>query len=79
MKIIRTRTRDAFESVHRVWSAWIEKYPFIVKTYHLFSWLSLVVLVISLMLVKESRTMLLQYMWSLYVVLQFWFLCQARR
>ncbi|WP_308116295.1 restriction endonuclease fold toxin [Paenibacillus lautus] len=46
--------------------------------YHLFSWLSLLVLVISLVLIEESRTMLVQYLWSFYVLLQFWLLSRSK-
>ncbi|WP_246059683.1 restriction endonuclease fold toxin [Paenibacillus lautus] len=50
----------------------------IAKVYHLFSWLSLLVLVISLVLIEESRTMLVQYLWSFYVLLQFWLLSRSK-
>ena len=56
------------EGIYRVWREWIRRYPFIAKVYHLFSWLSLLVLVISLVLIEESRTMLVQYLWSFYVL-----------
>lgn len=44
----------------------------------MFSWLSLLVLVISLVLIEESRTMLVQYLWSFYVLLQFWLLSRSK-
>lgn len=44
----------------------------------MFSWLSLLVLVISLVLSEESRTMLVQYLWSFYVLLQFWLLSRSK-
>jgi RsiW-degrading membrane proteinase PrsW (M82 family) len=34
--------------------------------------------VLSLFFIKESRTMLVQYLWSFYVLLQFWFLCRSK-
>ncbi|SFI86992.1 Membrane proteinase PrsW, cleaves anti-sigma factor RsiW, M82 family [Paenibacillus sp. UNC496MF] len=33
---------------------------------------------LSLVFLKESRTMLVQYLWSFYVVLQFWALCRGK-
>lgn len=75
---IRTRIRDTVEGIVRAWREWIGKYPIIAKAYHLFSWLSLLVLVISLILIEESRTMLVQYLWSFYVLLQFWLLCRSK-
>lgn len=35
-------------------------------------------LVISLVLIEESRTMLVQYLWSFYVLLQFWLLSRSK-
>lgn len=66
------------EGIYRVWREWIRRYPLIAKVYHLFSWLSLLVLVISLVLIEESRTMLVQYLWSFYVLLQFWLLSRSK-
>lgn len=66
------------EGIYRVWREWIRRYPFIAKVYHLFSWLSLLVLIISLVLIEESRTMLVQYLWSFYVLLQFWLLSRSK-
>ncbi|WP_258394692.1 restriction endonuclease fold toxin [Paenibacillus sp. MDMC362] len=76
--VIRTKIRDIIEGIYRVWREWIRRYPFIAKVYHLFSWLSLLVLVISLVLIEDSRTMLVQYLWSFYVLLQFWLLSRSK-
>ena len=66
------------EGIYRVWREWIRRYPFIAKVYHLFSWLSLLVLVISLVLIEESRTMLVQYLWSFYVLRNFGTLSRSK-
>ncbi|WP_051620561.1 PrsW family glutamic-type intramembrane protease [Paenibacillus sp. UNC451MF] len=75
---IRTGIRDFLEAIYRTYQAWIEKYPFIKTVYMIFSWLSLIMYVVSLLFVKESRTMMVQYLWSFYVLLQFWFLCRSK-
>ncbi|UVI33429.1 PrsW family glutamic-type intramembrane protease [Paenibacillus spongiae] len=75
---IRTGIRDFIETIHRSCKAWIEKYAFIKTMYAIFSWLSLIMFVFSLFFVKESRTMMVQYLWSFYVLLQFWFLCRSK-
>ncbi|MEK3722643.1 PrsW family glutamic-type intramembrane protease [Paenibacillus sp. FSL H8-0034] len=75
---IRTGIRDFLEVIYRTCQAWIEKYPFIKTAYTVFSWLSLIMFALSLVFVKESRTMLVQYLWSFYVLLQFWFLCRSK-
>lgn len=75
---IRTGIRDFFEAIFGICQAWIVKYPFIKTAYTIFSWLSLIMYVLSLLFVKESRTMMVQYLWSIYVLLQFWFLCRSK-
>ncbi|MCU6792327.1 PrsW family glutamic-type intramembrane protease [Paenibacillus sp. WQ 127069] len=75
---IRTGIRDFLEVIYRTCQAWIEKYPFIKTAYMVFSWLSLIMFALSLVFVKESRTMMVQYLWSFYVLLQFWFLCRSK-
>lgn len=76
--VIRTRVRDTMERIYGVLREWIGKYPILSKVYHLFSWISLAVLVVSLVLIEESRTMLVQYLWSFYVLLQFWLLSRSK-
>lgn len=46
--------------------------------YAVFAWFSLLMLLYSLFRFEESRTMLLQYAWSSYVLLQFWVLCRSK-
>lgn len=75
---IRTGIRDFLEAIIRTFQSWLEKYPFIKTVYTIFSLLSLILFVLSLFFVKESRTMLVQYLWSSYVLLQFWFLCRSK-
>ncbi|WP_158606921.1 PrsW family glutamic-type intramembrane protease [Paenibacillus ginsengarvi] len=75
---IRTVIRDFLEAIYLTCQSWVEKYPFIQRAYAIFSWLSLIVFVCSLFFVKESRTMIVQYVWSFYVLLQFWFLCRSK-
>ncbi|MBA9025748.1 PrsW family intramembrane metalloprotease [Peribacillus huizhouensis] len=75
---IRTGIRDFLEAIYRTCQSWIAKYPFIKTAYAIFSWLSLLAFVLSLFFVKESRTMMIQYLWSFYVLLQFWFLCRSK-
>ncbi|MGN7356673.1 PrsW family intramembrane metalloprotease [Paenibacillus sp. SAF-054] len=75
---IRTGVRDFLEAIYRNGQAWVEKHPFIKTVYAIFSWLSLIMFVVSLLFMKESRTMMVQYLWSYYVLLQFWVLCRSK-
>lgn len=74
----RTQFRDLLEAIYRIVKGWIDKYPVIRVVYAIFSWLSLIVFIASLFFVKEARTMMVQYLWSFYVILQFWFLCRSK-
>ncbi|WP_409340628.1 PrsW family glutamic-type intramembrane protease [Paenibacillus sp. MBLB4367] len=75
---IRTGFRDLIEAIYRICQAWISKVPFIRAAYLILSWLSLIAFVTSLFFVKETRIMMVQYVWSFYVLLQFWFLCRSK-
>jgi len=75
---VRTGIRDRLESIYRVCQTWISKYPLIRAVYAVWMWFSLLVFVASLFFMKESRTMVVQYLWSFYVLLQFWFLCRSK-
>ncbi|WP_235947140.1 PrsW family glutamic-type intramembrane protease [Paenibacillus glycinis] len=75
---IRTGIRDALESGYRLCKAALKRYPAIRLAYAAFSWLSLAALALSLIFVEQSRAMLIQYLWSFYVVLQFWVLCRGK-
>ncbi|UQZ85498.1 hypothetical protein SK3146_04787 [Paenibacillus konkukensis] len=75
---IRCGIRDWIEAVCRTIRALIAKYPFLRTVYTLCSWFSLAAFVVSLIFFRDSRTMLVQYAWSFYVLLQFWFLCRSK-
>lgn len=75
---IRNRIRSGTESAYQAWLALLEKYPWILKLYYLFSWISLIFLLVSLVLFRESRLMLVQYLWSFYVLVQFWLLSRSK-
>lgn len=46
--------------------------------YIIAAWAAFAVLALSLIMYRESRTMLVQYMWSTYVLLQLWLLCRSK-
>ncbi|NWL88041.1 PrsW family intramembrane metalloprotease [Paenibacillus sp. 79R4] len=75
---IRTGVRDFLENIICICRSWIERFPFIRTVYTIISWISLIAFVLSLFFFKESRTMLVQYLWSFYVLLQFWLLCRSK-
>lgn len=76
--VFRTRTRNFFETAYNSWRGWLERFPLLMKVYYLFSWISLVFLVVSLVFIRDSRLMFVQYLWSFYVLLQFWLLCRSK-
>lgn len=75
---IRTGIRDFLEVIYRRYQSWIAQYPFIKTAYTIISCISLILFVLSLFFVKDSRVMMVQYLWSFYVLLQFWILCRSK-
>lgn len=75
---LRNAIRDGTESLYLSVRSWLEKYRWIGYLYAVFAWFSVLMLLYSLFAIQESRTMLLQYAWSTYVLLQFWVLCRSK-
>ncbi|WP_274650918.1 PrsW family glutamic-type intramembrane protease [Paenibacillus humicola] len=75
---IRSGIRDSLESTYRWWKAWLERHRYIRLAYAAYAWISLAVLVFGLIWYKDVRTMMVQYLWSFYVLLQFWVLCRSK-
>ncbi|WHY88631.1 EndoU domain-containing protein [Neobacillus novalis] len=74
----RVSLRQKLESIFLVWSEWIRAHPFILRVYTIFSWISLCAFVLSLIFLEDSRKMFVQFLWSFYVLLQFWLLCRSK-
>ena len=74
----RRQIRDKLEAIYRLWKGWIERHPFIVKVYTIVSWISVIVFLLSLIFVEDSRTVFVQFLWSFYVLLQFWLICRSK-
>ncbi|WP_052737871.1 EndoU domain-containing protein [Bacillus sp. SA1-12] len=74
----RVSLRKKLESVIQVWNEWIHKHPFILRVFTIFSWISLCALVLSLIFMEDSRKMFVQFLWSFYVILQFWLLSRSK-
>ncbi|GIP34520.1 PrsW family glutamic-type intramembrane protease [Paenibacillus sp. J2TS4] len=75
---IRSRIRSAAEAIYAWGKRVLEKYPVLVKLYIIYCWVALSVLVLSLILFPASRKMVVQFLWSFYVVIQFWILCRGK-
>ncbi|MEF3303583.1 PrsW family glutamic-type intramembrane protease [Paenibacillus sp. GYB003] len=75
---VRNAIRDLLEAVYFTGQHWMARYAFIRAAYAIVSWLSLAAFAVSLLFVEQSRTMLVQYAWSFYALLQFWFLCRSK-
>ncbi|MBS4202190.1 PrsW family intramembrane metalloprotease [Bacillus sp. FJAT-49732] len=75
---IRLNIRGIFESTHQTLKEWTQKHPSVVFIYTIFSWVSLIIFVLSLFFMEDSRKIFVQYFWSFYVILQFWLLCRSK-
>ncbi|AXN37256.1 PrsW family glutamic-type intramembrane protease [Peribacillus butanolivorans] len=74
----RVTLRKKLESIFHLWNVWIQNHPYILRIFTIFSWISLCALVLSLIFMDDSRKMFVQFLWSFYVILQFWFLCRSK-
>lgn len=74
----RTRMRHELDRLYEFCCALREKYPWLTKAYHIFSWVSVIVFLISLIFLEDSRTVFVQFLWSFYVLLQFWVICRSK-
>lgn len=74
----RVTLREKLESIFHLWNVWTQNHPYILRIFTIFSWISLCALVLSLIFMEDSRKMFVQFLWSFYVILQFWFLCRSK-
>jgi len=75
---IRLKLRTKLESIYHLWKKWIRKYPSVIRIYAIFSWISLIAFILSLIFMEDSRKIFVQFFWSFYVILQFWLLCRSK-
>ncbi|MFK9092617.1 PrsW family glutamic-type intramembrane protease [Bacillus salipaludis] len=74
----RVSLRKKLESIFHIWNEWIKAHPFILRVYTIFSWISLFAFVLSIIFMEDSRKMFVQFLWSFYLILQFWLLCRSK-
>ncbi|WP_243867467.1 PrsW family glutamic-type intramembrane protease [Paenibacillus sp. BK720] len=75
---IRSGIRDYAEAVYRFVREIPKRYPLLTTFYAVWCWISLLLFIAGLFLYRDSRTMLVQYLWSFYVMLQSWLLCRSK-
>ncbi|MEK3886834.1 PrsW family glutamic-type intramembrane protease [Bacillus sp. FSL K6-3431] len=75
---IRLIIREKLEHIYQFWQEWIQKHPMIIRIYTIFSWVSLIVFILSLIFMEDSRKVFIQFFWSFYVIFQFWLLCRSK-
>lgn len=74
----RFKIRPKLDSIYHFWKEWVRQHPWILRLYAIFSWISLIAFVLSLIFMKDSRKIFVQFFWSFYVILQFWLLCRSK-
>lgn len=74
----RVSLRKKLESIYNFWNEFIQSHPFILRIFTIFSWISLCAFVLSIIFMEDSRKMFVQFLWSFYVLLQFWLLCRSK-
>ncbi|WP_223067216.1 PrsW family glutamic-type intramembrane protease [Paenibacillus caui] len=75
---LRNGIQTFLETTVQTIGSWIRRHPVVYQLYAVISWILLAVFVISLFYLKDSRTLFHQFMWSFYVLLQFWFLGRSK-
>ncbi|WP_314728261.1 polymorphic toxin type 30 domain-containing protein [Bacillus sp. Marseille-Q3570] len=75
---IRIKIRSKLETIHQSLQDFIKKHPGVLRVYAIFAWLSLCAFILSLIFLEDSRRMFVQFLWSFYVILQFWLLCRSK-
>jgi RsiW-degrading membrane proteinase PrsW (M82 family) len=78
VKRVRHWMRKQLDSLYQFWQGVLEKYPIIVTVYTIFSWISIFVFLLSFIFLEDSRTVFVQFLWSFYVLLQFWLICRSK-
>lgn len=74
----RVSLRKKLESIFHIWNEWINAHPIILRVYTIFSWISLFAFLLSIIFMEDSRKMFVQFLWSFYLILQFWLLCRSK-
>ncbi len=70
--------RSTLDKVENTWQTIVAKFPIITYLYMFVSWILVLLFIISLFFLKDSRTMTVQFLWSFYVIVQFWLLCRSK-
>lgn len=78
VELFRDKAREIVEKIIRTWRRLINRFSFILTIYYAISWISLIAFILSLFLLENSRTIFTQFLWSFYVILQFWFLARSK-
>lgn len=74
----RDHTRKIIDRIQEMWKKVIRKNPWLVYGYMILSWMMVIGFIVSLFILKDSRTLVVQFLWSFYVLLQFWWLCRSK-
>jgi RsiW-degrading membrane proteinase PrsW (M82 family) len=79
---IRLQSIERMEVASEAWKEWLGRHPRVVSVstaiYRPFAWISLIVLILGLIFLEDSRRVFVQFLWSFYVLLQFWVLCRSK-
>ncbi|GIN72027.1 hypothetical protein J14TS2_25020 [Bacillus sp. J14TS2] len=70
--------QSTLERIQTTWQTLVGKFPIITYLYMIVSWIFVIAFIISLFFLKDSRTMVVQFLWSFYLIVQFWLLCRSK-
>ncbi|MGB0088914.1 MAG: PrsW family glutamic-type intramembrane protease, partial [Planifilum fulgidum] len=78
MQNFRLRLREILDRLQEKWLQWKASHPGWIRAYTVFSMVSLLVFLLSLFFFEDARKIFVQFLWSLYLLWQFWILARSK-
>src|SRR5690606_2272307 len=78
MQNFRLRLREILDRLQEKWLQWKASHPGWIRAYTVFSTVSLLVFLLSLFFFEDARKIFVQFLWSLYLLWQFWILARSK-
>ncbi|MBO2533904.1 MAG: PrsW family intramembrane metalloprotease [Thermoactinomycetaceae bacterium] len=78
MQNFRLRLREILDRLQEKWLQWKASHPGWIRAYTVFSTVSLLVFLLGLFFFEDARKIFVQFLWSLYLLWQFWILARSK-
>src|SRR5690606_27124797 len=78
MQNFRLRLREILDRLQEKWLQWKASHPGWIRAYTAFSTVSLLIFLLGLFFFEDARKIFVQFLWSLYLLWQFWILARSK-